>query len=152
MEHEPHIPERLAGDLRRVYRGEQGAGVRVPGEVDGRVLAAATDLAKPSSVARNRSTRHRMPLRWRVVKWVGMAAAVVLTLIVPTQLSRNSQAPVVAVSPDDVNGDGAVDILDAFALARAMRDGEAGVVKADVDAAVARAVRLAKGGTVGGGA
>lgn len=138
MDGDPHIPERLQADLRRVYRGT----VQVPGEVDARVLAVATDLAKPSSVARNRT---RMPLRWRVVKWVGVAAAVMAAFIVPTQLSRNSQAPVVAIQ-GDVNGDGAVDILDAFALARGMRDGDSSITKADIDQATARAVRLTGGG------
>ena len=140
MEREPHIPERLAGDLRRVYRGT----VAVPDEVDARILATATGVAKPKPVARYGA---RMPLRWRVVKWVGVAAAVVLAFTIPTQLSRNSQAPVGPVAiAGDVNGDGVLDILDAFALARAMRDGDSSVTKADIDAATARAVRLNGGG------
>lgn len=151
MEREPHIPGRLAEDLRRAYRGN----VQVSGEVDERVLAAA-NVAASKPVARGGALvphadvirighRRRVPMRWRVVKWVGMAAAVMLALLVPTQLSR----PPAVVVAGDFNRDGFVDILDAFALARAHRDGDGTITRAEIEAAAARAVALHR---VGGGA
>ncbi len=148
MTTDPQIPDRLQADLRRVYR----ASVSVPGEVDAAMLAAAagsTGIAKPRPVA-------RMPFKWRVVKWGSVAAAVILAFTIPTQLSRNSQispgggvgggAGPVAMHSGDVNGDGLIDILDAFALARALRDGDPSITRAEIDAAAAAAVRLNLGG------
>jgi hypothetical protein len=135
MEHEPHIPDRLQADLRRVYR----ASIPVPGEVDGRVLAAAREVDFGKSVT-------RMPVRWRVIKWAGMAAAVVLALVIPTRLSQNPQSPTRTLLAGDFNRDGLIDILDAFALARAQRDGDSSITQADIDAAAAAAVRLNRGG------
>jgi hypothetical protein len=135
MNPDPHIPDTLSDDLRRAYR----AAIQVPEDLDHTVLAAArkTVLPKPRSA-------QPAPLRWRLTKWVGVAAAVILALIIPTQLSQNSQPPTLIAG--DFNRDGLIDILDAFALARAQRDGDSSITQADIDAAASAAVRLHRGG------
>jgi hypothetical protein len=133
MDTDPNIPGRLRDDLRRVYRGS----IPVPGQIDERVLRAAREM----DLARN-----RVPLRWRVIKWAGVAAAVVLALVIPTRLSQNSPPQTPTLVAGDFNRDGLIDILDAFALARAQRDGDSSITKADIDAAAAAAVRLSRGG------
>lgn len=82
------------------------------------------------------------------------AALIVLMVQVHWNPLRNSAAK---FAPEDINRDGQVDILDAFAMARQVRDGTAptrvldlngdGVVdERDVARIVARAVSLGKGG------
>jgi hypothetical protein len=139
---EPRIPESLAADLRRVYR----ARVEVPGELDRTML----------ELAGRRAARPRRRIQpWTLVKWAGVAAAVVAAFIIPTHLSPTSQvrtgSPLLAHS-GDVNGDGVVDILDAFALARAARDGDASISQQDIEAAATAAVRLTPVAGTGGGA
>lgn len=137
MTNDPHIPSPLGDDLRKVYRSS----VPVPKAVDAALLAAAAGRAEKA-----RRGRRQVPLGWRVTKWVGVAAAVVLALVIPAQFSQGPQPVVLA---GDFNRDGAIDIMDAFALARAQRDGDSTISRAEVDAAAARAVRL---NAIGGGA
>ncbi len=128
---EPRIPDSLAGDLRSVYRSNLG----VPASIDSAML----------DLARRRPVRRRRVQPWVLVKWAGVAAAVVAAFIVPTHLSRNSPLPNVALHSGDVNGDGLIDILDAFALARQQEYGDNTITSAEINAAAAAAVKLGGG-------
>ena len=98
-------------------------------------------------LARHRLSRveKRRRRAWTIVRWAGMAAAVGLAMLVPTRLSTTSQRVAIVSHSGDVNGDGMVDILDAFSLARAARDGDPSVTQAEIAAATAAAVRLGGG-------
>ena len=85
---------------------------------------------------------------------IAAAAVVAFVLLRPT-LPRS--VPSVATGPGDINGDGRIDMLDAYLLARHIKDGDQldprwdmngdGVVdQRDVDAIAAIAVSLGKGG------
>ena len=92
-----------------------------------------------------------------VVRWAAAAAIVVLLLVTLPQLLRKPGAlPVVGLA-GDLNRNGQVDILDAFALARQLKagthpgadwdvNGDGVVDERDVAALAARAVSLGKGG------
>jgi len=128
---EPRIPDSLAGDLRSVYRSNVG----VPASIDSAML----------DLARRRPVRRRRVQPWILVKWAGVAAAIVAAFIVPTHLSRNSKLPNVALHSGDVNGDGLIDILDAFALARRQQYGDTTITSTEINAAAAAAVKLGGG-------
>ena len=136
-------PERLVGELRALsYRN-----VAVPPEVDETILATAT---------RHFARRRR---RLRVLRWAG-ASAVAATLILAVLLTvRYKQSKAVrpplpsAVSKEDFDRNGRVDILDAFALARHIEtpeklldewdmDGDGVIDRKDVDLIAMAAVRL----------
>ena len=126
---EPEAPKELADELAALFSGS----VPVPAEVDRAVLA----------MARRRPSRSRRRLRWAAA--VAVAAAVILAvLLVPPG------APSVR---EDIDGNGRVDILDAFALARQVEAGRGadrqwdfngdGIVNgADVRTVAMAAVRL----------
>ena len=91
--------------------------------------------------------------------WLAAAAAIVLLVAIPQVFKRPAPAPAPAsaFARWDLNHDGHVDILDAFALARQLKQGgtrnlqldvnEDGVVdERDVAAIAARAVKLEQGG------
>jgi predicted anti-sigma-YlaC factor YlaD len=93
-----------------------------------------------------REYRRHFPARrrWRLPAY-GAAAAAVLALAVSGQLllqpareevrttdrAAGTQAPQSALAREDVNGDGQVNIMDAFRLARTLKGGGAGRVKED---------------------
>jgi len=115
---EPRVPEKLAAELRERYRHP----VPVPSEVNDAVLARA----------RERLSRRRViPLP---IRWVAAAAAVAAVVLVLASVSWRGmqfsprQAPAgaaaLATPAEDVDGNGRVDILDAFALARRVEAGE----------------------------
>jgi len=142
---EPQLPERLRGDLRAAF----GAGPVIPDGFDDRVRAAA---------ARGRSTR--MLIRFR--RWIPASAAALAACLLlsvwavaprfraPPALERQSAK----LSPaEDLNGDGRVDILDAFRLAHRIDrhesleprwdfTGDGHIDRRDVDRVAAAAVRL----------
>jgi hypothetical protein len=95
--------------------------IAIPAAVDEAILA----LARERATEVQRTRRRGRVLRWAVPAGVAAAAAVALVLVLPVVSSREpagaSSAPV-AAGPDDINRDGRVDILDAYALARAERD------------------------------
>lgn len=128
---EPRIPDSLTSDLRSVYRSHVG----VPASIDSAML----------DLARRRPSRKRRVQPWVLVKWAGVAAAVVAAFIVPTHLSRNSPLPTIALHSGDINGDGIIDILDAFTLARAQANGDGSITNADITAAGMAAVKLGGG-------
>lgn len=107
--------------------------IGIPAEVDAAILARARER---SAVVR-RSRRRRRALWWAVPA----AAAVTLALALPATWSAEPAAPV-AAGPDDINRDGKVDILDAYALARTARDARS----AEVERVALAAVALGRGG------
>jgi hypothetical protein len=123
----------------------------IPPAVDESVLRAARRHLEGSRQVR---------LGWfRFAPWVAAAAAVVLLASLPRFLKRPAPGPArdSAFARWDLNHDGHVDILDAFALARQLKQGGGkslqldvngdGVVdERDVTALAARAVRLEQGG------
>lgn len=138
-------PQRLVGDLRRLY---SPAG-HVPREVDEAVRDAAWRECG--------AVRVRRRIRW----WsqVGVAAAAAFVLFWFRESWRPHPAPLPAKGPAivaDVDANGRVDILDAFALARRIESGaipagvgdlnhDGRVDRADVDAVAMQAVRLTEG-------
>ena len=144
-------PRGLRDGLRALY----GAAPEVPGELDRAVL----------SEARRRLPRRRLITLRRLVP-LAAAAAVLVVAGVALIRAHGSRAPEPAsamkamraverppVAVEDVNGDGRVDILDAFALARRVESGptpgrrldlnrDGRVDRTDVDLVAAAAVRL----------
>lgn len=138
-------PERLVGALKRLPRER----VFVPRTVDDAVLAAARRQLRPEA----KSGRGW----WRLVPWaVGGAAAVIIGLIT-LQPGRDTPHDPVSARLEDLNNDGVLDVLDAFALAREIEvgvsrsdsrdmNGDGRTDRADVEFLLAKAVRLEKGG------
>jgi len=135
-------PPRLQAALQALNKEQ----IFVPPQVDEAVLRAAREqLAKA----------HKRPVWRTLAPWAAAAAA--LTLGVWLVRNQSPSASRNAFAPQDINHDGKVDILDAFALARQLEQGEKpnrqedqngdGVVdRRDVDAIAAQAVKLGKGG------
>jgi hypothetical protein len=117
------LPEALVSRLKAADRAQP--------IVDPRTDRAVLDAARayfaqrPASAARQRR-RFAIPL--------GAAAAVLLAVIVVHSFGPNPA--------DDVDGSGRVDILDAFALARAARDDASGVAASRVEELAYRVVAL----------
>lgn len=161
MQDEPEVkaPKALTDDLSALF----GADASVPPAVDVAVLAAARQ-----AIARR--GRARIAFRWAAA--VAAAAAVLLLAIhfapsLHSPASREATAPkasrpsaaaaeALVLAREDINGDGRVDILDAFALARSIEaqrklrgewdvNGDGVVDKWDVQAIAAAAVSLKKG-------
>ena len=122
----------------------------VPPERNAAILALAAQRAAVARDAHDNRSRLHLAGRW--------AAAAVLVLAVgamvlsqrrsleQTQLSEATAArPALTLAQADLNGDGRVDVLDAFALARAVTHGTPHVGDADrhdVDLILAMAVSL----------
>jgi len=136
------LHRRLEEDLGRIY----GASVTVPEAVDASIRAHGR---------RHLAARRRSRL---VLRWVAAAAAVLLaTAVLADVFHLNRPAPEAKQRPrvlaEDVDGNGRINVLDAFALARrleagAVKDrrfdvtGDGRVDEADVDWIARRAVRL----------
>ena len=138
-------PQKLVASLRR--RAEKS--VFVPTAVDEAILRAAE---------RHLRTPERMQPGWLrlVLPWAATAAAAVLLLVVVPHL-RSKPGANSSLAQADLNRDGRVDILDAFALARQLKsgatpslqfdvNGDGKVDERDVATLAARAVRLENGG------
>jgi hypothetical protein len=144
-ESQPEPPERLAEDLRTLYRPPTA----VPPELDEKILAGAR---------RRLAQRRRPRAAWR---WSAAAAAAAVLLVSVWILDplglRRLPAPLVVRSTitmrEDADRDGRVDILDAFLVARRLESGEGverswdvtgdgAVDQTDVDAIALAAVRL----------
>ena len=120
----------------------------IPRAIDEAVLREARrKLAKPESP--------KFPWRRLIPRFAMAAAFVALLAYGFVRHGSRSRAPIFA--REDLNHDGRVDILDAFALARQLKSGPVpgpgrdingdGVVdERDVEALAAQAVRLGKGG------
>jgi len=134
---EPRLPARLSEDLKALYAPPR----LIPQRVDDAVLAQARGhLAK---VAQGR----------RIVpfpRWLAAAAIVLATVLSSIWLSHQRSSE---MAREDINRDGRVDVLDAFALARRLQQGAPtdpafdingdGIVdQKDINAIATRAVKL----------
>jgi hypothetical protein len=156
MTHEhDNLETNTPGSLRDGLRALYGAAPEVPGELDRAIL----------SEARRRLPRRRLVTLRRLMP-LAAAAAVLVVAGVALMMARGARAPEPAsamkamraverppVAVEDVNGDGRVDILDAFVLARRVESGptpgrrldlnrDGRVDRADVELVAAAAVRL----------
>jgi hypothetical protein len=140
-------PTGLVSALKRLPREP----VFIPRAADDAVLRAARKHLNPPQAPK--------PGWSRIVWWLAGATAVVLGIAVPLLVMKPApeHSRESAFAPGDLNHDGRVDILDAFALARQLKSGRVqspqldlngdGVVdEHDVAALAARAVRLDPGG------
>ncbi len=138
-----HAPEKLVAALKNIPRER----LFVPPAIDRAISSAARQhLEKPAA-------SRKIFSRWLL--WPALATTcVALAAIAFVLTSRSPGKPTLA--REDLNHDGHVDILDAFALARQLRDGKAapagldlngdGIVdRRDADIIAAHAVRLEKG-------
>jgi len=138
----PEAPEPLLRDLRGLY----GRKADVPREVDEAIMRMARrELARRPRV---------LVLRWGAV--AAMAACVLIAVFIAMSGPRMPEpqtAARLAFAREDLDRDGRVDILDAFALARAIEggterrtdwdvNGDGRVDKFDVEAVAKLAVRL----------
>jgi hypothetical protein len=140
-------PPRLVSALKGLPRER----LFIPPTLDESILRAARKhLEAPQPVR---------PVWLRLVLWGAAAAAVVVLAVLPRFTRQPATGPAhdAALARWDLNHDGRVDILDAFALARQLKRGGAqnpqldlngdGVVdERDVAAIAARAVKLDGGG------
>jgi hypothetical protein len=139
---DPKLPERLVEELRGLQPG-----LTVPAEVDRAVLGEAR-----AGYARRRRF-------WLAARAVGAAsaaaAAAVVVLVLYLDHRKKASAPVAATQAiaGDVDGNGRVDILDAFVLARKVEakaqaakgddvNGDGVIDRRDVDAVAGMAVSV----------
>jgi hypothetical protein len=143
-QNEPNEPQ-VSPRLSRSLRGLRKTSVFISPTVDEAVLERAK-----RHLAKIRAQR----LRHRQTQWLALAASVVLlVLLAQTVLNGNKSK---RFAREDLNHDKRVDILDAFQLARELRDGQARPIEdfngdgkvdaADVEFLAKRAVSLEKGG------
>ena len=157
---EPDAPARLVAALHRL----QMPSVDIPASVDEAILSQAKrHLCQSPGVGQTgvwvslwERTRGALAIsrsnRLKLVPWAAAAAALVLLVwLAPYNPFRPAVSDI-----EDVNYDGQVDILDAFALARQLHQGEQprpqldlngdGVIdEQDISMIAARAVRLDRG-------
>jgi hypothetical protein len=139
-------PPKLVAALQRLPH----EAVFIPPTADQAILRAAREHLEGPQRSR--------PGWFRFMPWVAAAAAIVLLVALPQFSKRPAPAPArdSASARWDLNRDGRVDILDAFDLARQLKQGGAknlqqdlsgdGVVdERDVAAIAARAVKLEQG-------
>lgn len=123
---DPQIPESLGEALRR----ERLSLPPISGSIDRSVLGAARDRA---ALINRRRARVRVLGRLGVI---GLAAMVVLAVIIAPRVWRAPASRIASsgagrtFDPRDINHDGVVDILDAYALARAVDQGDEQRLKA----------------------
>ncbi len=152
--HNPHdqdealdAPLKLVAALKRLPQER----VFIPPTVDEAVLRAARRHLEGQRQAR--------PGWLRLMPWVTAAAAIVLLASIPRFFKQPAPGPArdAVLARWDLDQDGRLDILDAFALARELKQGGTrnmqwdvngdGVVdERDVAAITARAVQLEEGG------
>ncbi len=137
--------------LRDALAGLNGPAVNVPAALDARILASAKcDYA--------RRTRFRPAIRW-ISAVAAVAAAVAIALIVHATLIQ----PARHLARGDINGDGKVDMLDAYVLAKRVAsrakldrawdvNGDGNVDQKDADWIANAAVNLDGNSSVRGGA
>src|ERR1043165_5958697 len=134
-------PPGLVNALKKLPREE----IFVPPHIDRAIAGAARRRLEKSGGSPG------VFRRW--ILWPALAAACATAMLV----HHSTQTKVKGFASGDLNRDGRVDILDAFALARQLRDGRAiapnsdvngdGVIdQNDVQIIARRAVKLEKGG------
>lgn len=143
-------PERLRAGLQRAY---SAGTARVDANVDAAILAAARDHLR-----RRRLDRHLVGRLILVGGGLAAAAGLALAAIIIASNRPGATHPATpiarAAGPDDLNGDGRLDILDALALSNAIRAGrpardlnaDGRHDAADVDALALRIVDLGGAG------
>jgi hypothetical protein len=135
---EPRLPARLSEDLKALYAPPRV----IPQRVDDAILTLARKHLP--ALARSRHIVH-------FPRWLAAAAVVALAAVLVSLWFSSRRLPEVA--REDINHDGRVDVLDAFALARRLQQGAAtermldingdGLVdQRDIDAITTRAVKL----------
>jgi hypothetical protein len=132
--------EKLERFARALRNAEESRRVFVPPALDEAILKQARDhfTSKPE------------PTKFRFRNWVALAGATALIAIAIFILPRSK--PTATTARHDINRDGQVDILDAFALAKSIESGQSGQAHdqnddgklddADVRAIASAAVRL----------
>ena len=162
-------PPRLISALKQACREP----IFIPRTVDDAVLRAAQKRLRKSAppswplalVAQvlnllYRRFSIRKSKEARLATWLAAAVAVLLLAIGANQVSRwltKQPTRTRITAREDINDDGRIDILDAFALARQLKsdgklnpaldvNGDGVVDERDVTALAARAVKLEKGG------
>jgi hypothetical protein len=134
---DPQLPPRLVQALTDLHR------VEVPATIDASVLL------------RGRATLARARRQRRLLQWAGAAASLAAMIAVAVMILHDRRPPrttsTVALR-EDLDGNGRVDILDAFWLARRIGkeplqqvwdvNGDGKVDQQDVDAIAADAVRV----------
>lgn len=140
-------PPRLVSALKRLPQEP----IFIPPTADEAILRAARSHLNPPQQPR--------PGWFQFLPWVAAAAAILLLLAIPQFFMQPAPGPArdSKFAQGDLNHDGHVDILDAFALARQLKQGGTknlqldangdGVVDdRDVATLAARAVKLERGG------
>ena len=142
---EPQLPPRLAGAFKALGHGL----LAIPAETDDAVLEAARRKFRVITLPPVAPVQKKS----RLAPWLAAAAALALGFVIVQQRMNRPSALAMRA---DVDGDGRVDVLDAFQLARRLEQGGAvepkfdlngdGVVdQKDVDVASAQAVALEVG-------
>jgi hypothetical protein len=143
---ELEVPQGLRDDLARFYRAD----LSVPAGVDEAIRVAA----RRHFLLRRRSRR--------IIRLVQISAAAAVILLAVRVANHREQVPSgsMALTPpavkEDIDGNGRVNILDAFALARHVEtdgspnpawdiNGDGAVDGSDIDAVAMAAVRLDQG-------
>jgi hypothetical protein len=140
------LPDALVGDLRRLYEPT----TPVDRERDRQILAAAGQILAETS-----------PSKRRIPTWASLAAAAAVAAMIGVNLflpsSPSSIDPILTATTQhpDLDGNGTIDILDAFALAREVEAGhnlehldmnhDGQVDQADIDRIAQQAVALREG-------
>jgi hypothetical protein len=130
-----NVSDKFVEDIKKLYR----ASVSVPPEVDRAIL----DKASQKLILSRK--------RIRILRWAGSVAAAAAIIIFACLLFFNTRP-----TPADIDGNGRVDILDAFKLAKQIQsattpekkwdlNGDGLVNKDDVDIVANTAVSLDKG-------
>jgi hypothetical protein len=139
-------PPRLISALKRTPK----PAIFIPPTVDEAILHVAR-----KQLSRQTERRFKWPF---LMRWgIAFAAVVSLLVITPLLVQNNRTVSMAGAVPGDLNHDGQVDILDAFALARQLKEsaqsnlqldmnGDGVVDERDVATLAARAVSLGKGG------
>lgn len=114
---EPQAPEALKQDIRALYEAD----LDIPCEVDERILAEARKQAPPQKT-------RIISLRWAVAAAAAACVLVAISFLMKPSLQstrRAARAP--AQTTNDFDGNGRVNIVDAYQLARTLEEtGRAG--------------------------
>jgi Dockerin type I domain len=115
-------PEKLVAVLRR----SQAERVFVPPAVDETILRTARKHLAPETQAR---------FRWRpFLSWLVAATAVIVAVaLVFVRFKPGGRTNPAGFAKEDINHDGRVDVLDAFAVARQLQHGAVTDVRLDVN-------------------
>ncbi len=115
-------PEKLVAVLQR-SRSEP---IFVPPAVDETILRAARNHLAPETQAR---------FRWRpFLSWLAAATAVIVAVALHfARFNPSTPTNPAAFAKEDINHDGRVDILDAFAVARQLKHGPVSDRRLDVN-------------------